>query len=102
MNKKLIVVACMALILAGCGDKDDAATGSAEPTMTDKAMEATTETMGATEEMANETAGSVSEAATGAADAVGEAASDTAEGAADAAADAASGAMQDSGAAPAQ
>jgi hypothetical protein len=98
MNKKLILVACMALIIAGCGDKDDAASGSAEPTMMDKASDATSDTMDATGEMAaeagaavRETAGDAaegtSEMASDAGDAVKSTVHDAAEGVADATAD---------------
>ena len=47
MNRKLITAAYMALILAGCGDKSDSATGSAEPGMMDKAMDSTGEVVDA-------------------------------------------------------
>lgn len=103
MNKKLIVVACMALILAGCGDKDDAASGSAEPGMMDKPMDATSDTMGGAGEMMNEE--SAGEAASDAAGTAGEAAGNaagSAEESAEGAVDAAGGAMQDSGAVPAE
>jgi len=39
MNRKLITAAYLALILAGCGNKNDSTTGSVEPGMMDKAMD---------------------------------------------------------------
>jgi hypothetical protein len=47
MNRKLITAAYLALILAGCGDKNDSATGIAEPGMMDKAMDSTGEVVDA-------------------------------------------------------
>ena len=80
MNRKLITAACLALILAGCGDKDDSATGSAEPGMMDKAMESTSE-------MATDAADKAGEMAGEAADAVTDTAGDIAEGASEMASD---------------
>lgn len=57
MNRKLILIATMALVLTGCGDNDVANTG--EPPMLDKAMDSAGDTApGATktEEMTTEEA----------------------------------------------
>ena len=77
MNSKLIIAACLALVLAGCGDKNEPATGSAEPGMMDKAKES-----------ASEMAEDAGEMATDAGQAVTETAGDMAEGASDMASDA--------------
>jgi len=73
MNMKLITVACLALILAGCGDKDDTATGTAEPGMMDKTMDA-----------AGEMAEDAGEMTSDAVDATKETIHDAAQGVADA------------------
>jgi hypothetical protein len=44
MNRKLVSAACMALVLAACGDRSDTATGSAEPGMMENAMDTASET----------------------------------------------------------
>ena len=108
MSKKLILAASMALVLAACGDKDDAATG--EPSMMDKAMDATTEMASDTAEAVKDTTGDVVEGAgdmaSDAVDATKEMVHDTAQSivdataddAADAAADAATDAATDAAA----
>lgn len=55
MNRKLITAACLAVILAGCGDKNDSATGSVEPGMMDKAMDSSGEVVDATATEAEDT-----------------------------------------------
>ncbi len=77
MNRKLIIAACMALVLAGCGDKNEPATGSAEPGMMDKAIESTSEMAEDAGEMASDAGHAMSETA-----------GDIAEGASDMASDA--------------
>ena len=71
MSKKLILIAGMALALAGCGDKSDTATG--EGSMLDKAMDST-------KEMASDTADAVKDTTSN----MVEGAGDMASGAADA------------------
>ena len=77
MNRKLITAACLALVLAGCGDKNEPATGSAEPGMMDKAIESTSEMAEDAGEMASDAGHATSETA-----------GDVAEGASDMASDA--------------
>lgn len=88
MNRKLITAACMALVLAACGDKSDTATGSAEPGMMDKAMDATSEMASDAADAAGEAADAAGEMASEAAGAVSETAGDIAEGASEMASDA--------------
>jgi hypothetical protein len=92
MNKKLILVACMALVLAGCGDKDDSASSNAESNMTDKTMDITTDSMKPAGEMNHESTGMASEpaAAAPAQESTGSATPGTAG-------EAASGAMENAG-----
>jgi len=106
MNYKLITAACLALILAGCSDKSDTATGSAEPGMMDKAMESTSDmakdagdmasdAYDATAETAGEMAEGASDMASDAVDATKETIHDAAQGVADATATAPEEAMTD-------
>ncbi len=89
MNNKLITAVCLALILAGCSDKNDtASTGSAEPGMMDKAMESTSgmasDAYDATTETAGDMAEGASDMASDAVDATKETIHDAAQGTADA------------------
>jgi hypothetical protein len=81
MNRKLINAACLALILAGCGDKNDSATGSAEPGMMDKAMDSAGEVVEGAGDMASDevdaTKEPIPDAAQGVADATATEAEDT-------------------------
>lgn len=71
MSKKLILIAGMAIALAGCGDKSDTATGE-EGSMMDKAMDAT-------KEMASDTADAVKGTTSNVVDGAGDMASDAAD-----------------------
>jgi hypothetical protein len=81
MSRKLFAVVCLAVILAGCGDKDNSATGSAEPVMLDKAMDSTGEVAEGSAGMASGTVATTKEtihdAAPGVAGATDSAAEDT-------------------------
>ena len=80
MNKRLILIASMAFIMAGCGDKDEAVTGDVEPSAIEKAMDATSDTMhdagSAMSEAASDAAEATKEATADAVDATKEMASD--------------------------
>ena len=56
MNKKLIIAVAAAMIITGCGDKDDAATGTAEPTMMEQAGDAASDAAEAVRETASDVA----------------------------------------------
>jgi len=88
MKSKLITAACLALILAGCGDKDDTATtGGTEPGMLDKVMESTSEMASTVKSKAGEMAEDAGEATSEAASAVTEKAGELTEGAGEMASD---------------
>jgi hypothetical protein len=84
MKTKLITAACLALILAGCGDKDDSATGSAEPGMIDKAMDTAGEMATDAADATGEAVEGASEMASDVVDATKETIHDAAQGVADA------------------
>jgi len=88
MNKILFLAIIAAFLVAGCGDKDDAASGTTEPSMLEKAKEstkgamsdikgATGEAMDKAGEMASDTASAVGDAASNAKDAASKMASET-------------------------
>ena len=54
MNRTLITAAYLVFILAGCGDKNDSATGSAESGMMDKAMDSSGEVVEGAGDMASD------------------------------------------------
>jgi len=69
MNRTLITTAYLVFILAGCGDKSDSATGSAEPSMMDSSSEVVegagdmaSDAVDATKETAQDAAQDVSDA----------------------------------------
>ena len=62
MNRKFIITVCLALILTGCGDKDNSVTGSTEPGMMDKSMESAGEVVEGADDMASDEADSTKEA----------------------------------------
>ncbi|MGB5605111.1 MAG: hypothetical protein WBN51_01230, partial [Gammaproteobacteria bacterium] len=66
MNKVMILAASTILVLAGCGDKDESATGDAAPSMLEKTMDATKgavkDTGSAVSEMADDATGAVGSA----------------------------------------
>jgi len=76
MNRKYITAACLTLFLAGCGDKNDSATGNTEQGMMDKAMDSGSELVGGAGNMATDTAGAVTETADDNAEGTSEMASD--------------------------
>jgi hypothetical protein len=81
MSRILITAACLALILAGCGDKNDSATGSAEPGMMDKAMDSAGEVVEGAGDMVSDavdaTKETIHDAAQGVADATATETEDT-------------------------
>ena len=99
MNKTLIMIAAAALLISGCGDKDDAASGQAEPSAVEKTMESAGDAMDSAADTASDAAESVADAADSAAESVSDAADDAADTASDMAADTteAAGAVADGG-----
>jgi cytochrome c5 len=98
MNKMLITIAAVTLLISGCGDKEDAASGQAEPSAVEKTMESANDAMDSTADMASDAAESAGDAAdaadstaemaAGAAESVDDAASDAADAGSDTASDA--------------
>ena len=86
MNNKLIFIATMALVLAGCGDNDVATTG--EPSMVDKAMDSGGDAAKAVKDTTSDVVEGASDMESDAADAVSDTASNVADDAADLASDA--------------
>ena len=64
MNKMLITIAAATLLISGCGDKEDAASGQAEPSVVEK----TTEPASDATDAASDTASDAAEAAGAVAD----------------------------------
>ena len=79
MNKMLITIAAATLLISGCGDKEDAASGQAEPSVVEKAAEPASDAVDSAADMAPDAAESVEDAASDAADAASDTASDAAE-----------------------
>lgn len=88
MNKILFLAVITTFLVAGCGDKDDAASGKTEPSMLEKAKEstkgamsdikgATSEAMDGAGKMASDTESAVGNATSNAKDAASKMASDT-------------------------
>jgi cytochrome c5 len=87
MNKMLITTVAVTLLISGCGDKEDAASGQAEPSAVEKAMESAGDAMDSATDMASDAAESAGDAASDAMDSATDMASDAAESAGDAASD---------------
>ena len=71
MNKMLLTIAAATLLISGCGDKEDATSGQAEPSVVEKAVESTGSAMSDVADVASDTAGSASDMASDAPEAVG-------------------------------
>lgn len=82
MNNKLVFIATMALVLAGCGDNDVATTG--EPSMLDKAMDSAGEAANAVKDTSSDVVEGAGDMASDAVDTTREVVHDTAQGIADA------------------
>lgn len=70
MNKKLIFITTIALVLAGCGDNNDATTG--EPSMLDKTMDSTGDAVNAIKNTTSDAVEGAGDTASDVADAVSE------------------------------
>ena len=81
MNNKLVFIATMALVLAGCGDNDVATTG--EPSMPDKAMDSAGEAANAVKDTSSDVVEGAGDMASDAVDTTREVVHDTAQGIAD-------------------
>ena len=88
MNKVLITIVAATLVIAGCSDKQDAASGQAEPSAVEEAMDSAKGTMSDMADAADDAADSVDRMASDAADSVAVVASDVKEGAGEMVADA--------------
>ena len=82
MNNKLIFIATMAFVLAGCGDNDVATTG--EPSMVDKAMDSAGDAANAVKDTTSDVVEDAGEMASEAMDTTREVVHDTAQDIADA------------------
>lgn len=76
MNKILFTAVVAALLVSGCGDKNDAASGKTETSMLDKAMESSKGAVSGIKDKAGEAMEGASSMASDAANTVGDAASD--------------------------
>jgi cytochrome c5 len=95
MNKMLITIVAATLLISGCGDKDDAASGQAESSAVEKTMESASDAMDSAADMASDAGDAASDAAdsaadmaAGAAESVEDAAGDAEDAASDMASDA--------------
>ena len=88
MNKVLITIVAATLVIAGCSDKQDAASGQSEPSAVEKAMDSASGTMSDMKDAAGDAMDSTAEMASEAADSAAVAANDVKEGASEMVADA--------------
>jgi cytochrome c5 len=79
MNKTLITIIAAALLISGCGDKEEATSGQAVTSTVEKAMEPAGDAMSDTADMASEAMDSATEMASDAADEASDAAEDATE-----------------------
>lgn len=82
MNKKLIFIATMALVLAGCGGNDDATTGA--PSKLDKAMDSAGDVANTVKDTTSDVVEGAGDMASDAVDTTREVVHDAAQGIADA------------------
>jgi len=88
MNKMLFVAVVAALLVGGCSDKDDAASGKTDSSMLEKAKESTKTAMSDIKDAASKAMDKTSEMASDASSSVGDAASDAMKGASEMASEA--------------
>ena len=81
MNKILFTAVVAALLVSGCSDKDDTASGKAGTSALEKAMESSKGTLGDIKDKASEAVEGAGSMASGVADAVGDKADNAMEGA---------------------